>query len=141
MSVHIYELKIDSKVEEIRRVEQFIKDIGEVHQFPETFLYNVMLVVTEATNNAVIHGNEQDETKSAYLKCTVQKHSAKELLMIEVTDQGSGFNMELLPNPLAEENLLKPSGRGVFLMKQFANVDYNFSESGTTVRMTLTINR
>jgi serine/threonine-protein kinase RsbW len=137
----VYELTIESKVEEIRRVEQFIKHIGEVHRFPEPFLYNVMLVVTEAINNAVIHGNSQDQSKSAYLKCTIQQQSSKEVLMVEVTDQGSGFNMEHLPNPLAEENLLKPSGRGVFLMKQFANVDYNFSENGTTVKMTLTINR
>jgi hypothetical protein len=52
-----------------------------------------------------------------------------------VQDEGEGFDPTALPNPLDEENLLKPSGRGVFLMKQLAeDVRYEFSEKGTTVR-------
>lgn len=137
MPEKIYELVIDSKLEEIRRVEQFIKDIANVHQFPESFLYDLMLVVTEAINNAVIHGNCQDHSKQAFLKCIVRKRVKHDDLIVEVKDQGSGFDIEKLPNPLSKENLLKPSGRGVFLMKQFSKVNFVFSENGTTVKLFL----
>lgn len=141
MSEKIYELVINSRVEEIRRVEVFIKDIADTHDFPEDFIYNLMLVVTEAINNAVIHGNRQDEAKKAILKCTIQRKQEHDLLVVEVKDEGLGFDLGELPDPLAKENLLKSSGRGVFLMKQFAKVEYDFSGSGTTVKLHLKLVR
>lgn len=139
MTESIYEMILQSTLAEVRRVEELIKKIAEEHAFSETFIYDLMLIVTEATNNAVIHGNKLDESKTAYLKCQMEKKKDRDVLFIEVHDQGEGFNPDTLPDPLAEENLLKPSGRGVFLMKQFANVQYKFSKKGTIVRMSIDV--
>jgi serine/threonine-protein kinase RsbW len=90
-----------------------------------------MLVITEATNNAILHGNKLDGSKLAWLRCQI----CGDELRVEVQDEGEGFDPTTLPNPLDEENLLKPSGRGVFLIKQLAeDVRYEFSDKGTIVR-------
>ncbi|ACF14072.1 putative anti-sigma regulatory factor, serine/threonine protein kinase [Chloroherpeton thalassium ATCC 35110] len=140
MFLKVYEITLKSKVEEVRKVEHFVQRIAKENQFSEDFVYNVMIIITEAANNAVIHGNKLDEEKKARLKCGIQLQDAgKESLVIEVIDEGDGFDPNNLPNPLAEENLLKPSGRGVFLMKQFAHVEFEFGQRGTTVRMKMDI--
>lgn len=139
MLIGVYEMILESTLNELRRVEEFVKKMAEEHSFSETFIYDLMLVITEAANNAVIHGNKLDETKKAYLKCLINKQEDRNQLLVEVHDEGAGFNPEELPNPLAEENLLKPSGRGVFLMKQFADVQYDFSKKGTVVRLKIDV--
>lgn len=139
MTANVYEMILQSTLNEVRRVEDMIKKIAEEHSFSETFLYDLMLVITEATNNAVIHGNKLDMSKTAYLKCQVSKQDDRDVIFVEVHDQGEGFNPEELPDPLAAENLLKPSGRGVFLMKQFADVQYHFSQKGTVVRISFDV--
>ncbi len=126
-----YELRLKSEIKEVRKVERFVKKIAAEQGFSDSCLHDVMLVITEATNNAVLHGNRLDTSKHAWLRCEV---SGSELY-VEVRDEGSGFDPNALPNPLDEENLLKPSGRGVFLIKQLAeDVRYEFSDRGTTVR-------
>ncbi|NTV46440.1 MAG: ATP-binding protein [Chlorobiales bacterium] len=139
MAISVYEMILQSTLNEVRRVEEFVKKMAEEHFFSETFIYDLMLVVTEATNNAVIHGNKLDESKTAYLKCQIDKQDGRDRLFVEVHDEGAGFNPEELPNPLAEENLMKPSGRGVFLMKQFADIQYDFSKKGTVVRISIDV--
>ncbi len=131
-----YELILESDLNEVRRVEGFVKTISQDHHFEKNFVHDVMLLITEATNNAIVHGNKFDKTKHATLLCTIEG----DYLTIEVSDEGSGFNPEEIPNPLAPENLLKPSGRGVFLIKNFAEqVDYTFSPNGTTLKIRLAI--
>lgn len=126
-----YELRLKSDIEEVRKVERFVKKMAAEQGFAQSRLHDVMLVITEATNNAVLHGNKLDASKRAWLRCTVCGSD----LHVEVRDEGSGFDPDALPNPLDEENLLKPSGRGVFLIKQLAeDVRYEFSDKGTTVR-------
>jgi len=72
-----------------------------------------------------------DGSKLAWLRCQI----CGDELRVEVQDEGEGFDPTTLPNPLDEENLLKPSGRGVFLIKQLAeDVRYEFSDKGTIVR-------
>jgi serine/threonine-protein kinase RsbW len=131
-----YELILESDLNEIRRVEGFVKTICQDHHFEKNFVHDVMLLITEATNNAIMHGNKFDKTKRARLLCIIENG----YLTIEVSDEGEGFNPQTLPNPLDPENLLKPSGRGVFLIKNFAeNVEYDFSSQGTTLKMRVAI--
>ncbi len=131
-----YELILESDLKEIRRVEGLVKAMCREHHFEKEFIHDVMLLVTEATNNAIMHGNQFDKTKLARLSCTIENG----YLTIEVSDEGKGFDPQALPNPLDPENLLKPSGRGVFLMKHFAElVEYDFSPRGTTLRMRVAI--
>ncbi len=131
-----YELILESDLNEVRRVEGFVKTICEDHHFEKNFVHDVMLLMTEATNNAIMHGNKFDKSKRATLLCTIENG----YLTIEVSDEGEGFNPHALPNPLDPENLLKPSGRGVFLIKNFAEtVEYDFSPQGTTLKMRVAI--
>ncbi len=131
-----YELILESDLREVRRIEKFVKTMCRDHHFDQSFIHDVMLLITEATNNAIIHGNKLDKTKHATLLCTIEDG----YLNIEVTDEGQGFNPSEIPNPLAPENLLKSSGRGVFLIKNFAqDVEYVFSQNGTTLKMRVAI--
>ena len=83
--------------------------------------------------NAVVHGNKRDQTKTV----TVVLTSSPGVLEIEVSDQGTGFDPESVPDPTAGENVLKTSGRGIFFMRTFMDeVSWsNAAEGGTTVRM------
>lgn len=95
--------------------------------------FGIDMAVREAVTNAVLHGNRQDENKTVDL---VLK-SSPDAVEISVHDQGPGFNPEDVPDPTANENILKTSGRGIFFMRTFMDeVDWLIRpEGGTTVRM------
>jgi len=131
-----YHLILNSDPAEVRRVESLIEQVASELQLEKNFRYDLMLIVTEATNNAILHGNKQNPSKKATLTITVEGDD----LQIIVTDEGKGFDPNAIPNPLAQENLLKSGGRGVFLMKQMAKtLDYDFSKGGTRLSITLPI--
>ncbi|HJT67577.1 MAG TPA: ATP-binding protein [Pyrinomonadaceae bacterium] len=95
--------------------------------------FGIDMAVREAVTNAVVHGNRQDETKTVDIVLT----SSPDAVEIRVHDQGPGFNPEDVPDPTANENILKTSGRGIFFMRNFMDeVDWLIRpEGGTTVRM------
>ena len=95
--------------------------------------FGIDMAVREAVTNAVLHGNRQDKNKTVEL---VLK-SSPDAVEISVHDQGPGFNPEDVPDPTANENILKTSGRGIFFMRTFMDeVDWLIRpEGGTTVRM------
>ena len=91
------------------------------------------MAVREAVTNAVVHGNQEDETKTIEVNFNCLEHA----LEIEVKDQGGGFDPTTVPDPTDGENILKPSGRGIFLMRSFMD-DVQWSarpEGGTSVRL------
>ena len=90
----------------------------------------VVIAVSEAVNNAIFHGNGGDESKLV----RILFNRKNDTLRISVVDQGTGFDLEAVPDPLAEENLLKPSGRGILMMKSMMDdVEHVFTENGTEV--------
>lgn len=90
----------------------------------------LLVAVTEAVNNAIAHGNRKDKAKRVHITCTATKRS----VAVSVRDEGEGFNPSILPDPLHADNLLRDSGRGVFLMRQLVDsVTYN--QKGTTVTL------
>jgi serine/threonine-protein kinase RsbW len=89
-----------------------------------------MLTVSEAATNGILHGNKLDESKTVELSA----YKEDEKLIFETKDQGDGFNPDDVPDPLAEENLLKTSGRGVFLMEEYAD-SVEYSEGGTKLKL------
>ena len=98
--------------------------------FEEEVADKVCLAVREAVANAVQHGNGLEPEKIAQVVLTI----GEEDLEIEIKDEGGGFDPESVPDPLAAENLLKPSGRGIFLMRRLVDaVDFAFDDSGATV--------
>ncbi|HXH24583.1 MAG TPA: ATP-binding protein [Vicinamibacterales bacterium] len=77
------------------------------------------VALRESVINAIKHGNRNDERKRVHVEFTPLEHSSPPGLAIRVRDEGSGFDPSTLPDPLAPENILKASGRGIFLMRSF----------------------
>jgi len=91
------------------------------------------MAVREAVTNAVVHGNQEDEAKTIEVIFNCLEHE----LEIDVKDQGKGFDPTSVPNPTDAENILKTSGRGIFLMRSFVD-DVQWSprpEGGMTVHL------
>jgi serine/threonine-protein kinase RsbW len=86
-----------------------------------------MLAVSEAATNAILHGNKLEASKKVSLEAF---QSEENRLIFEVKDEGNGFDPQTLPDPLDDNNLLKTSGRGVFLMKEYAD-EVQYAENGT----------
>ncbi len=115
---------LDSLVE----IESLIEQIRAERDFGDEVAGNLMMAFHEAVTNAIIHGNKLDPAKVVDIKAWFEDHQ----LVLQVTDQGEGFNPDSLPDPLDENNLLKSGGRGVFLIRQFSD-EVSFNESGNVV--------
>ncbi len=124
------ELTLSSSFEEIQYVESFAKELQQWAQFSDDNLGRIMLTLSEAVTNAIVHGNKQDPEKKVF----VSAHHEARTLKINVEDEGKGFNPEELPNPLKEENLLDQGGRGVYLIKQYSD-KVEYSEGGRKITM------
>lgn len=121
-------ISFPSVSDNIGLVEKLINEICSAHQVGEDHYGNILVAVTEAVNNAIQHGNKLDPGKKVQLSFS----SGKDSLAFEVSDQGEGFNFTALPDPTNPENIEKPNGRGVFLMRHLAD-KVEFSNDGRTV--------
>ena len=123
-------MQVVSRPESINLVEKLIEDLREEHNIHEDCFGNILVAVTEAVNNAIQHGHKNDQDKQVKISYEVDGNN----LLFTVRDSGPGFDYYNLPDPTAPENLEKPTGRGVFLMKQLAD-QVIFSENGRVVEM------
>jgi serine/threonine-protein kinase RsbW len=133
-----FDLICISDPKEITKVEPFLKSVNRAAQLDDGTFYRLLVALTEAVNNAIMHGNRSDRSKEVCISCILSP--AK--LLIRVEDEGRGFNPENVPNPLDEANLLKESGRGIFLMRSMMDkVKYHTNKKGTVVEMTVNLKR
>lgn len=109
------EVMLDTHLESVDLAENIIKRVTEAAGFDEDEVHKMGMAIREAVVNAYNYGNGQDHRKKILL--TVEFNP--ELMTIHVVDEGEGFALCDVPDPLAEENLLRTSGRGIFLMKAF----------------------
>ncbi len=123
-------LQIVSQPQSINIIEKVIDDLKNDYDIHEDSYGNILVAVTEAVNNAIIHGNECDPAKQVKVSYEVDG----DRVMFTVVDEGKGFDYYNLPDPTAPENLEKPTGRGVFLMKHLAD-QVIFSDNGKTVEL------
>lgn len=123
-------LTFSSTTANIAIVENLVDELCETHSIKEDFYGNILIALTEAVNNAIVHGNKLDEDKQVRLAVS---HSG-EVLKFTIQDEGPGFDYDNLPDPTAPENIEKPNGRGVFLMKNLAD-RCEFLEEGTIVSL------
>jgi serine/threonine-protein kinase RsbW len=123
-------IQIPSLVENIRIVESFIENIKDKYSIDDDIYGNIMVAVTESVNNAITHGNNLDKSKNVTLTFTPNNND----LTFTISDEGPGFNYQDLPDPTAPENILKPGGRGIFLMKNLSD-EVNFLHEGKTVEL------
>lgn len=128
-------IEIPSLSENIRMIESFIDNAKEKYQLNDDIYGNIMIAVTEAVNNAIKHGNRSDSGKNVSLALSLDDGRIK----FRVEDEGTGFDYHNLPDPTAPENLEKPGGRGIFLMKHLAD-EVDFSDKGKVVELSFYIN-
>lgn len=127
---HRFHLAIGSRFENIELVQLVLKDYLERLGMDEDTCHWVDLVVREALANAIKHGNEQDPAKQVHVDLAVEESE----LVIQVEDEGVGFDPSLLGDPLAPENILRPNGRGIFYMKSFMDdIHYSSGPGGGTM--------
>lgn len=124
------QLIFPSQPENIAIVERLIDEIRDNELFDEACYGDVLIAMTEAVNNAIVHGNRLDLAKNVLVEYEVRPSD----LYFRVTDEGPGFDFENIPDPTAPENLEKPNGRGVFLMRQLSD-SCDFSDEGRVVEM------
>ncbi len=125
---------LPSRIESIAEAAEEAAKIAGRSGFGEEALFGIDMAVREAVTNAVLHGNGRDETKRVEIGYTTSESA----LVITVRDSGVGFDPEAVPDPTAEQNLLKASGRGLLFMRNFMDeVRWErHPEGGTVVRMT-----
>ena len=128
------ELRFASKLENITLVEKLIDDVCELSDIDRDYYGNILVSLTEAVNNAIAHGNQSDPTKQV----TVVFQSSKDNILFKVTDEGNGFNYENLPDPTSPENLEKPYGRGIFLIKHLSD-EVEFIDEGKTISISFSV--
>jgi serine/threonine-protein kinase RsbW len=119
------QLHIASRMEGITEVEGLINSLCEELGVDETHYGEILIAMTEAVNNAIVHGNKLDISKMV----EVQVSTNGPVLEFRIADQGPGFDYENIPDPTSPENIEKPNGRGVFLMRQLADT-CTFEELG-----------
>lgn len=106
---------LDSVLESADDAEHAALEAAREMGFPEDEQHKIGMAVREAIVNAVVHGNRYNSRKKVHLAVT----SAQDHLAVTIGDEGEGFDLASLPDPLAEHNLLQQSGRGIFLIRAF----------------------
>ena len=123
-------IELPSCSHSICALEKFVGSIASKYKVNNDIYPNILISLTEAVNNAIIHGNKQDESKLV----VITHNMTKRILAFVVSDQGSGFNPSSVPDPTAPENLDCCGGRGVFLMRQLAD-DVKYHNNGSSVEI------
>jgi serine/threonine-protein kinase RsbW len=133
LTVKTTELSLPSRIETVAIAAAAVAEFIGRSGISDDAAFEIDMAVREAVTNAVLHGNRQDENKTV----DIVLKSSPDAVEISVHDQGPGFNPEEVPDPTANENILKASGRGIFFMRTFMDeVDWLIRpEGGTTVRM------
>jgi serine/threonine-protein kinase RsbW len=122
-------LDIASRIEMLDMVQAVLNHLCGVVGFNEEAIHYMSVAIRESVVNAMKHGNRLDEGKRVTVEFTLQPTA----LEVRVEDQGAGFDPGSVPDPVAEENLLKAYGRGIFFMKSFMDeVTYSFPPQGGT---------
>lgn len=124
---------LDSRIESVDQAEAEAEKVAQRAGFDEAERHRIGMAVREITVNAVMHGNAYDRCK----KVTVEFELSGRDLVVNISDQGSGFDAAELADPLAPENLMRQTGRGIFLARAFMDeVEVMPSKQGTSVRLT-----
>lgn len=109
------EVTLETLLESVDLAESIVMRIAEASGFDDDDVHKIGMAVREGVINAYNYGNQHDRHKKIHM--TVELDSDK--MIVRVLDQGHGFELTEVPDPLAEENLLRTSGRGIFLMRAF----------------------
>jgi len=120
---------LDTRLESVDVAEHLVMRAAEEAGFTEDDVHKIGMAVRESMVNAVVHGNRY----SAHKKVRFSVAASGERFIVQVADAGEGFDFDSIPDPLAPENLMRTSGRGIFLIRSFMD-DFQMRhlESGGT---------
>ena len=123
---------MDSSLDSVNKIEQIAEQYAERAGFDEDTVPHIAMAVREAAVNAVLHGNAYDSNK--HVKASFETTS--DSMIIRIADQGPGLDPDKVPDPLAPENILRGSGRGIFLIRAFMD-EVNFRQLHPGTELTL----
>ena len=127
-----YRMVLESDLNNVQKVEKVTEKIAKFMRFSEEEQDSLAISVTEIVGNAIVHGNKQDKSK----KVIVDFKYKNDTITVSIQDQGKGFKESEIANPLEPENLLKESGRGVFIVRALMDQVYIVhNKAGTKVRL------
>lgn len=124
------EIILESSFDEVEHLEDYVNELQDWADFNDEDYARIMLTLSEAVTNAIVHGNKENPKKQVIIRSKLSDGT----LTITVKDEGAGFDPSKIPNPIKEENLLNIGGRGVYLIKEYAD-DLQFYENGTKLEM------
>jgi serine/threonine-protein kinase RsbW len=124
------EIVIPSDLAAARQLQTEIEQALTAVQFPEAEIFAIRMAVEEALVNAIKHGNQMDQDKSVRVVYQI----GPERFEVRITDQGPGFDPTDVPDPTAPENLERPCGRGLLLIRYYMT-DVTFDDKGSTIAM------
>lgn len=121
-----------SNISSLKKFEKFLERLKKKHKISDEDFYRISLASSEAFINAIVHGNKLDSSK----KVTVKFRAFKKSFEIEIQDEGEGFKTTIFLDPTSAENLLKESGRGIYIMKSFSDaVKFYKTKKGFKVKI------
>lgn len=127
-------LILKSNRNEIRRFEVMLEQANLKFNLAAEKFVNLQIACSEALINAIVHGNKEDESKSVFTN--IEMNELK--MSVRIKDEGDGFNIEQLPDPTLNENILKESGRGIYIIRSLVDdFECNSSEKGTEFILTV----
>ncbi len=126
-------IEIPSTLDYLPQVDEFVEKRLQKLRIKKDQIADIAISVTEAVTNAVVHGNKNDLNKKVKISLKVKSSCVE----VTVEDEGGGFDPESIQSPVEEKNLLKETGRGVFILKSLMDKVYFSSRSnkGTKVKM------
>ena len=122
-------LIINSNKAELTRVEEFLNEVFINYELPKENFNKVLLCVSEAIINAIVHGHKNKIDKEIRIQVVSQECD----ISITITDEGEGFNIEQVPDPTSHTNIKKESGRGIHIIKSISN-SLKFNDKGNSLQ-------
>jgi serine/threonine-protein kinase RsbW len=128
-------IEFPSKIENINIVEKLIDNLTQEYNINSEVYGNMLVSMVEAVNNAIIHGNKLDESKTVKIEYEIKDG----YFIFSVKDCGNGFDYNNIPDPTSPENIEKPHGRGIFLIKNLVD-ELKFEDNGSKMCVKIKIN-
>lgn len=138
MEKYYKHLEIDSDPGNLELVEGFVHEFSKEIGVDEEKLPGLLLSMTEAVTNAIKHANKYDKNKKVQIDVVVEN----DILTLKIKDEGTGFDPDAIPDPTEPENLLKDSGRGLFLMRFYMKeLHFDVTPTGTETTLVMDLGK
>lgn len=133
-----FKYKLKTSPFEIDNLPKYLKEaLGNISIGDDHF-NTLLLAITEALNNAIVHGNKNDITKHI----TLEFITSPTMIKIIITDEGEGFDIQDIPDPTLPENLLLEHGRGIYIIKHFVDeMQYAKTKDGSSLTLISYLNK